>query len=456
MNKLNLEKCKKNKEEYDKKIKSLDYKIVETSVEMYNAKSKNIQPNQEENENSKFNQLKYKIQQYELEKENLTKELWKSLAEIKNEFSKIIDKKMREDQNKKGSYITAMFIVNKIVDVYFNADELLRLSYLFEEEKTEELTYTEIVEQNIIKPEPQKQIVNFDIEEQRIIDFENLLNHIIKVSRNYRTDVEKALSRFIINYKIIKNAQYLQNDFDNITNNYLDIYKSVIKKFEKDESIEALQVRINNEEQNIKNIENKLLTNNIAINEMQRQMQELTKIYFVGGYVRKLLSQVDVLQEDSNVKNQNINENVSQLSKKVEKDNGQEVFKKIKKLAYDKRMNHIIEISKWTKNIEEKLKFFHLEESDFQFVIYTIRQTESECNANFEQVANMIIRLCDANLQLEQIEENEKVKNKELQKEIDTTQILKDGIENIKKKYSKIPFIGRKVTSILSAKMLNE
>ena len=456
MNKLNLEKCKKNKEEYDKKIKSLDYKIVETSVEMYNAKSKNIQPNQEENENSKFNQLKYKIQQYELEKENLTKELWKSLAEIKNEFSKIIDKKMREDQNKKGSYITAMFIVNKIVDVYFNADELLRLSYLFEEEKTEELTYTEIVEQNIIKPEPQKQIVNFDIEEQRIIDFENLLNHIIKVSRNYRTDVEKALSRFIINYKIIKNAQYLQNDFDNITNNYLDIYKSVIKKFEKDESIEALQVRINNEEQNIKNIENKLLTNNIAINEMQRQMQELTKIYFVGGYVRKLLSQVNVLQEDSNVKNQNINENVSQLSKKVEKDNGQEVFKKIKKLAYDKRMNHIIEISKWTKNIEEKLRLFHLEESDFQFVIYMIRQTESECNANFEQVANMIIRLCDANLQLEQIEENEKVKNKELQKEIDTTQILKDGIENIKKKYSKIPFIGRKVTSILSAKMLNE
>ena len=37
MNKLNLEKCKKNKEEYDKKIKSLDYKIVETSVQMYNS-----------------------------------------------------------------------------------------------------------------------------------------------------------------------------------------------------------------------------------------------------------------------------------------------------------------------------------------------------------------------------------------------------------------------------------
>ena len=124
---------------------------------------------------------------------------------------------------------------------------------------------------------------------------------------------------------------------------------------------------------------------------------------------------------------------------------------------------NITESHKTSKNIKERKAFTisiadidHLEESDFQFVIYTIRQTESECNANFEQVANMIIRLCDANLQLEQIEENEKVKNKELQKEIDTTQILKDGIENIKKKYSKIPFIGRKVTSILSAKMLNE
>ena len=40
MNKFDLERYKKEKEEYDKKIRSLDYKVVETSVEMYNAKSR--------------------------------------------------------------------------------------------------------------------------------------------------------------------------------------------------------------------------------------------------------------------------------------------------------------------------------------------------------------------------------------------------------------------------------
>ena len=42
--------------------------------------------------------------------------------------------------------------------------------------------------------------------------------------------MEKALSRFIINYKIIKNTQYLQNDFDSITNNCLDSFKKLIQK----------------------------------------------------------------------------------------------------------------------------------------------------------------------------------------------------------------------------------
>ena len=47
MDKLNLEKFKEDKIEYDKKIRSLDYMIVETSVEMYNARSRNFQFYQE-------------------------------------------------------------------------------------------------------------------------------------------------------------------------------------------------------------------------------------------------------------------------------------------------------------------------------------------------------------------------------------------------------------------------
>ena len=72
-------------------------------------------------------------------------------------------------------------------------------------------------------------------------------------------------------------------------------------------------------------------------------------------------------------------------------------LKKIKKLSYNKRMEHIIEVSKWTKNVEEEIKYSDFEESDFQFVIYLIRQTENVCNSNFEQIANLIINLCDSN-----------------------------------------------------------
>ena len=306
---------------------------------------------------------------------------------------------------------------------------------------------------------PVQPVPQFNIEEQRIVDFENLLNHINKISKDYRTDIERALSRFIINYKIVKNTQYLKNDFDNITNNYLDIFKSIILKFKKDESLDALQERIQNQENETKNIEKKLLTNNIEIKEILRQMQELSKVYFVGGYVRKLLNQVAKIQgeQDENDTNKGETEkNIFVPAKDSAENNTNDVFQKIKKLAYDKRMSHIIEVSKWTKNVEERLTIFHLEESDFQFVIYLIRQTENVCNSNFEQVANIIISLCEANQQLEVVEKTENRKNKELQEEINTTEILKDGIENIKKKYTKIPFIGRKVSSILSAKMLNE
>ena len=175
-------------------------------------------------------------------------------------------------------------------------------------------------------------------------------------------------------------------------------------------------------------------------------MQELTKVYFVSGYVKKIQQQIIRFQSDYEVNN------ISKQSNESD----EEVFKKIKKLAYDKRMNHIIEVSRWTKNVEEKLKIFQLEETDFQFVIYLIRQTENVCNGNYEQVANLIIHLCDINLKLEAVEKNEKVKNKKLQNEENITNVLIQGIEGIRKKYTKIPFIGRKVTSILSAKLLNE
>ena len=567
MNRLDLERCIKDKDEYDKKIRSLDYKIVETSVQMYNSKSRNAQFEPEDGENSKVNQLKNKIQQYETEKLNLTKELWEELVVIKTELNKVIDEKIKAQPEQKDEFLITKFIVNKITDVYFETESLSQLSYLLEiedkepvepmnilenektaeqankiedeepvkpinileNEKTEEqenkiedeepvkpmnilenektaeqenkievkepaepINITEKeetaeqtnkienkplvsqVESNVPKPaavtiekpfeieevfKPVQPALQFNIEEQRIVDFENLLNHINKTSKDFRTDIEKALSRFIINYQIVKNTQYLQNDFDNIANNYLNLFKTIIQKFKKDESIDALQERIQNQENTTKNIEQQLLTNNIEIKEMQRQMQELSKVYFVGGYVRKIQEQIAKIQGEQETEKTEDKDSTNKIfvPRKDNMDNSEnDVFEKIKKLTYDKRMDHIIEVSKWTKNVEEKLRVFHLEETDFQFVIYLIRQTENICNSNFEQVANIIINLCDINLQLELAEENGINKNKKLQEEATTAQILKDGIENIRKKYSKMPFIGRKVSSILNAKLLNE
>ena len=570
MNKFDLERYKKEKEEYDKNIRSLDYKVVETSVEMYNAKSHDSQF--EENvENSKVSELKNKIDHYELEKANLTKEIWNKVVSIKEKLREIINNKILENSGEKNNYLIAIFKLNKITDVYFIVDELLELAYLLEdttnqiitetiEKKTDEIQAdtnlselksnqvfliknnnsilpinneknialipkTKIGEKKKIIPEELlneevvlknnqtkeqdnqeetsikqvqvneetleneiqeisqnesirsdkkqneislvksfkdefekvKTIQTFNIEEQRVIDFENLLNHIEKTSKDYRADIERALNRFVDNYKIVKNNQYLQNDFDNITNNYLEIFKEIVSRFKKDESLEALEDRIKTQEGQIKELDKKILNNNIEMKEFQRQMQELAKVYFVKNYVKKVQAQVAKAQgsQETNEKD-TINVNNIFVPKKDNINNVENnVFLKIKKLSYDKRMNHIIEVSKWTKNVEEEIKYSDFEESDFQFVIYLIRQTENVCNSSFEQIANLIINFCDSNLQLEDVEKEEKSRNKRLQYETILAQILKVGIENIKKRYSKIPFIGRKVSSILSVKMLN-
>ena len=547
MNKFDLERYKKEKEEYDKKIRSLDYKVVETSVEMYNAKSRKSQF-EEDGENSVVTELKNKIDYYELEKANLTKEIWNKVVSIKEKLREIINNKIIENPSEKNNYLIAIFKINKITDVYFNVDELLELAYLLEdttnenttepiekktdvkvldtnltevtaniektseipEEKTinsekieeieeipiekelgeennqEETSIKQVNEENkieesipkvannIIEEEnineiSQEKILNnkfekvntvqtFNIEEQRVIDFENLLNHIEKTSKDYRADIERALNRFVDNYKIVKNNQYLQNDFDNITNNYLEIFKEIVSRFKKDESLEALEDRIKTQEGQIKGLDKKILNNNIEMKELQRQMQDLAKVYFVKNYVKKVQMQVAKAQGSQEINEKDtINVNNIFVPKKDTINNVENnVFLKIKKLSYNKRMEHIIEVSKWTKNVEEEIKYSDFEESDFQFVIYLIRQTENVCNSNFEQIANLIINLCDSNLKLEDIEKVEKSKNKRLEDEIIVTQILKVGIENIKKRYSKIPFIGRKVSSILSVKMLDK
>ena len=463
MNKVDLEKYKKEKEEYDKKIRSLDYKIVETSVETYNLKSKNHQLKKDDEE-SKIIELENKIDSYELEKAKLTKEIWEKVVLIKTKLREVINSKIIENPSETDNYLSAMFTITKITDVYFNIEELIKLKYLFEDETNEKINNKEgYLGESLFKNSLENEFLNiktvqtFNIEEQRVIDFENLLNHIEKVSKDYRRDVDMALSRFIENYNVVKNIEYVRNDFDNITNNYLEILKNIILNFKKDENVDEIKDRISKQKEKIKEIENKLINNSVELKDIQRKMQELAKIYFVGNYVKKIENQVAKIQGDIGIySKEQIKANSIFMQQKDTIDNSENnVFQKIKELSYNKRMKHIVEVSKWTKSLEEKIESFSFEETDFQFIIYLIRQTENICNEYFEQIANLIINLCDNNLKLEDIEKNEFRKNEKLQSELDATKILKEGIENIKKKYSKIPFIGRKVLSVLSVKMLN-
>ena len=170
---------------------------------------------------------------------------------------------------------------------------------------------------------------------------------------------------------------------------------------------------------------------------MQKQLEKLMNVHFVSGSASKILE--ELVQKSNDLQEVNIEKSV---------------FIEIKEMTKKERMSHIIKISKWTKNIEEKLKDYKLEETDFQFVLHLIRQTESICNGCYEQIANYIVNLCDSSIRLEELENINKIEKSKMQLQESETEILKDGIESIKRKYLKIPFIRRKVAYILDFKQL--
>ena len=87
--------------------------------------------------------------------------------------------------------------------------------------------------------------------------------------------------------------------------------------------------------------------------------------------------------------------------------------------------------------------------------MYLIRQTEDVCNINYENITNLILELCEGYIRLEEIELQNSINTELLKGNIEISNILRDGINTIKKKYLKVPFIGRKVAYILDTKALN-
>lgn len=448
MKEINFEKYKEEKNEYDNKIRKLDYKIVEESVKLYNllnrSKAVETQTMARENE-EKIEKLIDSINKSEEEKNKLTKQIFEKFENLREELLQKINK----IKNKDEKVLTSKIALHKIQDVYFDVEEVERIiKELSIEEKLEnnEKIQEDNIKENIQEVFTPSQKINniFDIPKQRVIDFENLLKYMNKISKEYRAEVEKLISKYIAEYNVLNDYNILQNDFQGIKGKYNAKFNKTIIKFKKDENIEEINNKIQNLIKNNEKIENEIKSYASETQVMKEKVEKLQEVYLVHNYAKKVLTKFLNMQAQEEE-----NEKIKQ------KNDDSAIFKKIQKVTYDDRIKHIIEVSKWTKNIESKLKYQNIKEKDFQTILYLIRQTEDVCNINYENITNLILELCEGYIRLEEIELQNSINTELLKGNIEISNVLRDGINTIKKKYLKVPFIGRKVAYILDTKALN-
>ncbi len=448
MKRENFEGYKKEKIEYDKKIRELDYKIVEESVQLYNLlnRSKAAETKMMAQENDeKIYKLTDSIDKSEKTKEKNTKEIFSKFEKVRKELLKGTEDNINNLMELDNKIINAKIKLDKIQDVYFDLDEIEPLvNYLdSKEQKTEIKVADEKKQSEIVIPKPIKQEI-FDIPKQRVIDFKNLLEYMNKLSKDYRNEIEKELREYISKYDILSDSEIVQNSFNNIKNGFTSKFNETIAKFKKDENLEELNHKVQNMIENNKQIEAQKQNILSETQIMKEKIEKLQDVYLVHNFAKKILDKFLTYQANK----ENAEENL-QANSDVD------TFKKIQKVTYDERIKHIIEVSKWTKNIETKLKYQNVKEKDFQVIIYIIRQTEDVCNMNYENITNLILELCEGYIELEEMEVQNNLNRKLLEQEMETSNILRNGINAIRRKYLKIPFVGRKVAYILDTKALN-
>ena len=448
MKRENFEGYKKEKIEYDKKIRELDYKIVEESVQLYNLlnRSKAAETKMMAQENDeKIYKLTDSIDKSEKTKEKNTKEIFSKFEKVRKELLKGTEDNINNLMELDNKIINAKIKLDKIQDVYFDLDEIEPLvNYLdSKEQKTEIKVADENKQSEIVIPKPIKQEI-FDIPKQRVIDFKNLLEYMNKLSKDYRNEIEKELREYISKYDILSDSEIVQNSFNNIKNGFTSKFNETIAKFKKDENLEELNHKVQNMIENNKQIEAQKQNILSETQIMKEKIEKLQDVYLVHNFAKKILDKFLTYQANK----ENAEENL-QTNSDVD------TFKKIQKVTYDERIKHIIEVSKWTKNIETKLKYQNVKEKDFQIIIYIIRQTEDVCNMNYENITNLILELCEGYIELEEMEVQNNLNRKLLEQDMETSNILRNGINAIRRKYLKIPFVGRKVAYILDTKALN-
>lgn len=405
-----IEKCKIKQKEYQTTIRNIDLKIVENNIKIYNLLECSDKQNNEE-----IKKINNEIKDLELQKKQETDNMMLILKEIKSD----------------------------IQDVYFDLD---KIKCFVNDNKVNQDNSIKISEMEYLNQVSKNKDINkqntFNIKTQRIIDFENFFKSINNISNKYIKEIEEIIYEDIKEKRYLEETDELEYKSEKIFNQFILNLNTQVEKFKKDENIVDVSFRVQEINKNNKDIELKIKKSEEEAKELKEKLDSLQDIYFVSVYAKKIIKTFLNMQLKKEIKN---NENKAD----------DEIYSSIKKIAKKNRIANMIKIDKWSNELITKVNKSNIKESKYEVIISIIRKVENNCNIQLERILNSIILLCDKYINLENVEIENNARKKVLAQNMSVLMVLSKGIENIKKKYSKIPIIGRKISYILEPKLID-
>lgn len=405
-----IEKYKIKQKEYQTTIRNIDLKIVENNIKIYNLLECSDKQNNEE-----IKKINNEIKDLELQKKQETDNMMLILKEIKSD----------------------------IQDVYFDLD---KIKCFVNDNKVNQDNSIKISEMEYLNQVSKNKDINkqntFNIKTQRIIDFENFFKSINNISNKYIKEIEEIIDEDIKEKRYLEETDELEYKSEKIFNQFILNLNTQVEKFKKDENIVDVSFRVQEINKNNKDIELKIKKSEEEARELKEKLDSLQDIYFVSVYAKKIIKTFLNMQLKKEIKN---NENKAD----------DEIYSSIKKIAKKNRIANMIKIDKWSNELITKVNKSNIKESKYEVIISIIRKVENNCNIQLERILNSIILLCDKYINLENVEIENNARKKVLAQNMSVLMVLSKGIENIKKKYSKIPIIGRKISYILEPKLID-
>lgn len=405
-----IEKYKIKQKEYQTTIRNIDLKIVENNIKIYNLLECSDKQNNEE-----IKKINNEIKDLELQKKQETDNMMLILKEIKSD----------------------------IQDVYFDLD---KIKCFVNDNKVNQDNSIKISEMEYLNQVSKNKDINkqntFNIKTQRIIDFENFFKSINNISNKYIKEIEEIIYEDIKEKRYLEETDELEYKSEKIFNQFILNLNTQVEKFKKDENIVDVSFRVQEINKNNKDIELKIKKSEEEAKELKEKLDSLQDIYFVSVYAKKIIKTFLNMQLKKEIKN---NENKAD----------DEIYSSIKKIAKKNRIANMIKIDKWSNELITKVNKSNIKESKYEVITSIIRKVENNCNIQLERILNSIILLCDKYINLENVEIENNARKKVLAQNMSVLMVLSKGIENIKKKYSKIPIIGRKISYILEPKLID-